>query len=206
MALTTCKLSWLCTLLHGLAVPLSTPSSNNQVALHIAQNLVFHERSKHIEIDCHLVRERVQQGLLQLHHIASADHLAHLFTKALGVEQFRIGGSISEHHGMITPYTATRGVIELSRAMFCNVWAQLDQKSGSSSSARATELFLELSSNIIPLAPARLIIAQNHVAPMCSSEKELLFAQIGCHLKKFFLICRCGTKVKKGKERAEYSP
>ncbi|XP_058222244.1 uncharacterized mitochondrial protein AtMg00810-like [Rhododendron vialii] len=93
MASTTCELLWLHTLLHNLAVPLSSPITlhcDNQAALHIARNPIFHERSEHIEIDCHLIRERVQQGLLHLQHIASADQLADVFTKALGVDHFRI--------------------------------------------------------------------------------------------------------------------
>ncbi|XP_058222867.1 uncharacterized protein LOC131332582 [Rhododendron vialii] len=93
MASTTCELLWLHTLLCNLAVHISTPIQlycDNQAAMHIARNPVFHERSKHIEIDCHLVHERVQQGLLQLHHIASTDQLTDIFTKALGVDHFRL--------------------------------------------------------------------------------------------------------------------
>jgi len=62
MASTASELIWLKSLLIDLGVFHPQPMflcCDNQVAIHIASNPVFHERTKHIEVDCHYVREQV---------------------------------------------------------------------------------------------------------------------------------------------------
>ena len=74
-----------------MKVPLSEPTllySDNQAALHIAANLVFHERTRHIEIDCHIVREKLQAGIIEPCYVSTKMQLAYIFTKALGRHQF----------------------------------------------------------------------------------------------------------------------
>ena len=86
MAAMTCKIQWLHYLLLDLQVPFISPSlvyCDNQAALHIAANPVFHERIKHIELDCHVVREKLQVGLIRLLPVASLAQIADLCTKAL---------------------------------------------------------------------------------------------------------------------------
>ncbi|XP_019257710.1 PREDICTED: uncharacterized protein LOC109235921 [Nicotiana attenuata] len=76
------ELVWLLRLLEDLTVPLTLPVPvfcDSQATLHIAKNLMFYERTKHIEVDCHFVRNQLHEGLISLHHI-STHELADIFT------------------------------------------------------------------------------------------------------------------------------
>ena len=56
---------------------------DNQAALHIASNLVFHEMTKHIEVDCHFIREKIASGCMTISFVNLSDQLADIFTKSL---------------------------------------------------------------------------------------------------------------------------
>ncbi|XP_057996557.1 uncharacterized mitochondrial protein AtMg00810-like [Hevea brasiliensis] len=83
---TTSELLWLRWLLQNMGVSQSNATTNiycdNKSAIQIAHNDVFHERTKHIEIDCHFVRHHLVSGKLCLISVPSADQKADIFTKA----------------------------------------------------------------------------------------------------------------------------
>ncbi|KAL5771261.1 hypothetical protein ACOSP7_015415 [Xanthoceras sorbifolium] len=86
MAQSVCEIMWIYQLLTEIGLKTSVPAKlwcDNQAALHIASNHVFHERTKHIEIDCHFVREKIQQGLISTGYVKTGEQLGDIFTKAL---------------------------------------------------------------------------------------------------------------------------
>lgn len=91
MAQATREIKWLRRLLKDLGAPQKTPSKlfcDSKSAIYIAANPVFHERTKHIESDCHQVRDAIQEGLLKTVHVRTTEQLADVLTKALGKVQF----------------------------------------------------------------------------------------------------------------------
>ena len=85
LADTTFEFLWLRWLLKDLGVSTSSATPlycDNQSAIHIAHNDVFHERAKHIEIDCHFIRYHLVHGALKLVSVSSKDQLADIFAKS----------------------------------------------------------------------------------------------------------------------------
>lgn len=92
MAHATAEIIWLRWLLSDLGVPQSSSTRlycDNRSAIQIAHNTVFHERTKHIELDCHFVRHHLQFGSISLPFVSSVLQLADFFTKTHTSARFR---------------------------------------------------------------------------------------------------------------------
>ena len=86
MAAATCELVWIKQLLRELKFGETGKMElvcDNQAALHIVSNPVFHERTKHIKIDCHFVREKILSGDIVTKFVKLSDQLVDIFTKSL---------------------------------------------------------------------------------------------------------------------------
>ena len=82
MTLEPCELIWLQELRFGKDEQMKL-ICDNQVALHISSNLVFHERTEHIKVNGHFIREKIASGCMTTSFVNSNDQLADIFTKSL---------------------------------------------------------------------------------------------------------------------------
>jgi len=78
------EIVWLCGLLAelGFSQSDSTPlHADNTSAIQIAANPIYHERTKHIEIDYHSIRKVVDTRVISLPHVSTNLQIADVFTK-----------------------------------------------------------------------------------------------------------------------------
>ena len=63
--------------------------SDNQSAIRLAENPIFHARTKHVEVHYHFVREKFLQGEIELEQVNTEDQVVDIFRKSLGGLKFR---------------------------------------------------------------------------------------------------------------------
>eukprot|EP00253_Pinus_taeda_P030293 PITA_30293 len=107
--LAACEAIWMRNILFGLFISHLDPTviyCDNQSCIKLSANPVFHDRSKHIDIRYHHIRDCVQRRIMLLSYIPTEDRDADILTKAL------TRGKFEYHRGMIgvadNPYLVER--------------------------------------------------------------------------------------------------
>ncbi|KAJ0534888.1 putative RNA-directed DNA polymerase [Helianthus annuus] len=106
MCSATCEVMWIKNVLSELQISCSLPVAlfcDSKSAISISQNPVFHERTKHFELDLHFLREKIASGIIDPHKIASEEQVADIFTKGLSVVQHEV---LCEKLGLCNMFTA----------------------------------------------------------------------------------------------------
>ncbi|KAJ9678523.1 hypothetical protein PVL29_020646 [Vitis rotundifolia] len=86
LAQATCEIIWIHQLLCEVRMKCTMSAKlwcDNQAALHIAANPVYHERTKHIEVNYHFIREKIKENLVSTGYVKTGKQLRDIFTKAL---------------------------------------------------------------------------------------------------------------------------
>lgn len=82
---------WLHKLFRDLGLPINQPTPlfcDNKASISISENPVQHDRTKHVEIDRHFIKEKLDAGLITLPFVRSEDQLADVLTKAINGRSF----------------------------------------------------------------------------------------------------------------------
>ncbi|KAF3639392.1 Bifunctional aspartokinase/homoserine dehydrogenase 1, chloroplastic [Capsicum annuum] len=108
---TTCsEVVWLRRLLADFGIQSSSPTPiycDNECVVKSAINPVFHKRIKHIEIDCHIVREKFNDDLISLPHVSSRDQLTDFFHQISVIHGCSILAAVGQRMASTSGVSAT---------------------------------------------------------------------------------------------------
>ena len=107
MAQGICELLWIKSILKDLEIKYTDPINlycDNKAAIQIAHNPVQHDRTKHVEVDRHFIKEKLDQKIICFPFVKSASQLADILTKAISNKDFY---SMISKLGMIDIYAPT---------------------------------------------------------------------------------------------------
>ena len=86
-----CELLWLKIVLDDMRIKWDYPMKlycDNKTAINIAHNPIQHDRTKHIEVERHFIKEKLEEGVVCISYVPSKHHLADILTKGLNSSMF----------------------------------------------------------------------------------------------------------------------
>ena len=86
-----CEVLWIKRFLEELKVIRRLPMKvfcDNRVAIAITHNPVLHDRTKHVEVGKHFIKEKLEEGLICMSYIPTKEQVADILTKGLPKKQF----------------------------------------------------------------------------------------------------------------------
>lgn len=91
LALGLCEGLWIKRILgelrHNITMPIRIYCDNIS-AINMAENPIQHDKSKHVEIDRHFIREKIENNIIRLEHISTKHQVADIFTKPVSTQIF----------------------------------------------------------------------------------------------------------------------
>jgi hypothetical protein len=113
-AIVACEVVWLQKLLSDLGQSVDAPDvmyCDNINSILLANNPVYHDRTKHIEVHYHFIRKKVLAKEIDLIHVSTKDQVADIFTKALSTDKLR---KFRKMLGVLEVDLSLRGSVENS--------------------------------------------------------------------------------------------
>ena len=92
MAIGVCELLWIKIILKDLMIESESMKLyyDNKSAINIAHNLVQHDRMKHIEVNKHFIKEKIDSELITIPHLTLENQLADVLIKGLSTSRFQV--------------------------------------------------------------------------------------------------------------------
>jgi len=116
-AIVACEIVWLLKLLSDLGQSMDAPIviyCDNISSILLANNPIYHARTKHIEVHYHFIKEKVLAKEIDLIHVSTQDQVANIFTKALGTYKLK---KFRQMFGVLKVDLSLRGSVENSSSM-----------------------------------------------------------------------------------------
>jgi len=105
MAHGICEIIWIKRLLEELKVQSEFPAQlycDNKATISIAHNPVHHDRTKHVEVDRHFIKEKLETGVINIVYVPTGQQAADILTKGLPRQNFEF---LTDKLGLINIYS-----------------------------------------------------------------------------------------------------